>query len=178
MDNSRFHYSNVPFILIGGFDMKRIVLDASAIINGIPMLIVDGLYITSPSVIDEVQSKRGRKTLQKGIDLDLIEQRMPKAEFIEKIREAAEQTKDALSEADIEVLALALEFEAEIATDDYGIQNIAEKLGLKIIPVGEAGIRKVLHWQYYCPACKRKYEMPGLCGVCGTRLKRKAKKTH
>ena len=157
--------------------MKKIVLDASAIINGIPILIVDNLYLTSPAVIDEVQSKRGRKNLKTAIELDLIEQRMPKLEFLEKIREAAEETRDTLSEEDFEVLALALEFEAEIATDDYGIQNIAEKLGLKILPVGERGIRKVLHWQYYCPACKHKYDFPGLCGVCGAKLRRKAKKS-
>src|SRR3989338_6352473 len=109
--------------------MKKIVLDASAIINGIPILIVDNLYLTSPAVIDEVQSRRGRKNLKSAIELDLIEQRMSKLELLEKIHETAEEAKDTRSEADFEVLALTLKYNAKIATDDYGIQNIAEKLG-------------------------------------------------
>ena len=45
----------------------------------------------------------------------------------------AAETKDNLSKADEEVLALALVFEAEIATDDYGIQNVAQKLGINML---------------------------------------------
>ncbi len=158
-----------------GVRMRKIVVDASAIISGFPMLMPDTHYITSPSVIDEIKSRRGKKNLQLAIDLNAIDQRIPELEAIAKVRETASETKDKLSKADEEILAIALAFNADIATDDYEIQNVAAKLGLKIIPVGERGIRKVLHWQYYCPACKRKYEMPGVCWVCGTKLKRKAK---
>ncbi len=156
--------------------MTKIILDASAIINGIAILTAGESYITSPSVIDEVQSRRGKKNLQYAFNLDMIEQRIPKADFIVKAGKIAEETKDNLSEQDLGIIALALEFSADIATDDYGIQNVAAKLGIKTMPVGEKGIRVVLHWQYYCPACKNKYSAPGICGVCGTKLKRKARK--
>src|SRR3989344_7042451 len=149
--------------------MRTVVVDASAIINGFPMLILDTHYITAPSVIDEVKSRRGKKNLQTSIDFNIIDQRIPSFQSVLDVRKIAAETKDNLSEADSELLALALEYKAEIASDDYGIQNIAAKLGLGIIPVGESGIKKVLHWQYYCPGCKKKYEMPGVCGICGTR---------
>ena len=157
--------------------MRTVVVDASAIINGFPMLMMETKYISSPSVIDEVKSKRGKKNLQTSIDFNIIDQRIPSFQAVLDVRKMAAETKDNLSKADEEVLALALVFDADIATDDYGIQNVAQKLGINILPVGERGIRKILHWQYYCPACKRKYEISGVCGVCGTKLKRKAKKT-
>ena len=157
--------------------MKPIVVDASAIINSFNLLNFGQKFITTPAVLDEVRGKKRNEKIRLALDLDSVEQRLAKNEFIEKVRLAAKQTNDMLSKQDEELIALALEHNAEIATDDYGIQNVAQTLGINILPVGERGIRKILHWQYYCPACKRKYEISGVCGVCGTKLKRKAKKT-
>jgi len=39
------------------------------------------------------------------------------------------------------------------------------------------GIKEVLEWQHYCPACWKNYPTSGVCGVCGTGLKRKVKKS-
>lgn len=163
-------------LLTNKYTMKRIVLDASAAISGIQLLPTAYTYLTSPSVIDEITSKRGKKNLQLAIGLNSIEQRFPKKEFFSGIEKAAEETNDNLSQQDKEIIALALEFKADIATDDYGIQNVAAKLWIKAIPVGERGIKKIIHWQHYCPGCKAKYSAAGVCGVCGTKLKRKAKK--
>lgn len=45
-----------------------------------------------------------------------------------------------LSEADISVLALAIELEAEVATDDYSLQNACRHVGIQFLPVSFKGI--------------------------------------
>ena len=152
-----------------------IVLDSSAIINKIDFL--SGKLITAPAVIDEVRGKKLNEKISLALDINSIEQRLPKEKFLGEVHKATREANDSLSQVDMQIIALALEFKAEIATDDYGIQNVAAKLGLKTIPVAERGIKKILHWQYYCVGCKRNYELSqGACDACGAQVKRKAKK--
>jgi len=149
-----------------------IVLDTSAIINGLKPEYENAKFITLPVVLDELQGRT--EWLHLAFDTGKIEMRQAESEFVDKVNDAVEETSDTLSVADIFLLALALEHSAAIATDDYGIQNVAKKLGIEFIPVGEKGIEKVISWQYYCPACKRKYSKEKkVCGVCGSSLKRK-----
>ena len=157
--------------------MKPIVVDASAIINSFNLLNFGQKFITTPAVLDEVRGKKRNEKIRLALDLDSVEQRLAKNEFIEKVRLAAKQTNDMLSKQDEELIALALEHNAEIATDDYGIQNVAAKIGLVIIAVGEKGIKEILEWQHYCPACWKNYPTSVVCGVCGTPLKRKVRQT-
>ena len=89
-----------------------------------------------------------------------------------------------LSEADKQVLALALELKIavcnpSIVTDDYSIQNVAKRLGIGFTSLATLGIRRVLEWIRYCPACHREYAANRVsieCDVCGTELKRKPRK--
>jgi UPF0271 protein len=67
-------------------------------------------------------------------------------------------------------------FEPLIVTDDYSIQNVAEKMGLNFSPLATFGIRFYLKWLLYCPACHMKYPPDysfKQCEICGTTLKRK-----
>jgi len=73
--------------------MRTVVVDASAIINGFPMLILDTHYITAPSVIDEVKSRRGKKNLQTSIDFNIIDQRIPSFQAVLDVRKMAAETK-------------------------------------------------------------------------------------
>jgi endoribonuclease Nob1 len=109
--------------------------------------------------------------------------RAPEQKSIEQIKACATSVGDAfyLSQTDIDVLALALEAKTAgdsplIVTDDYSIQNVATKLGLNYVSLATFGIKKLLTWIRYCPACHRKYPANGkakVCVVCGTELKRK-----
>ena len=93
----------------------------------------------------------------------------------EEIKNAARKTGDLekLSETDIDVLALAKELGVTLVSDDYNIQNVAEKIGIKYISVFNKRISKFFVWRKYCPACK-KYLGSELneCPTCGTALKR------
>ena len=149
-----------------------IVLDTSAIINGLKPEYESAKFITLPVVLDELQERKD--WLHLAFETDKIEMRQANSGFVDKVNDAVDATADTLSVADIFLLALALEHSAAIATDDYGIQNVAKVLGIEFIPVGESGIKKVISWQYYCPACKRKYSKnKKVCEVCGSALKRK-----
>ena len=109
--------------------------------------------------------------------------RKPKISFLRKVKEASESVGDVryLSEADVQILALALELKSAgldplIVTDDYSIQNVANQIGVNFTSLMTYGIRFRFDWILYCPACHRKYPSDykfKSCEICGTELKRK-----
>jgi len=109
--------------------------------------------------------------------------RTPGKSFLKEVREASKRVGDMryLSEADFEVLALALELKSMglnplIVTDDYSIQNVANQIGVNFASLMTYGIKFRFDWILYCPACHRKYTSDykfKSCEVCGTKLKRK-----
>ena len=109
--------------------------------------------------------------------------RAPKKSFMDKVKASARLVGDSffLSEADLQVLALALELRAmdlapSIATDDYSIQNVANQMGIEFASLITLGIRFRLQWLRYCPACHKRYPAnykSKRCEICGTELKRK-----
>ncbi len=110
----------------------------------------------------------------------------PSEETRRQVEVCAVQVGDSffLSEADKQVLALALELKIavcnpSIVTDDYSIQNVAKRLGIEFTSLATLGIRRALEWIRYCPACHREYAANRVsieCDVCGTELKRKPRK--
>ncbi len=109
--------------------------------------------------------------------------RVPLDSSLQEVKEASRRLGDVryLSEADSQVLALALELKRTgllplIVTDDYSIQNVANQIGVGFTSLMTYGIRFRFNWILYCPACHRKYRSDyrfKSCEVCGTNLKRK-----
>lgn len=109
--------------------------------------------------------------------------KMPEEHSVQKIKEASKTVGDVLylSEADMHVLALALELKKEgyspfIVTDDYSIQNVAHQINVDFTSLMTFGIRFRFYWILYCPACHHKYPADyklKKCKICGTELKRK-----
>ena len=164
------------------------VLDTSAFVAGFDPFTIREEQITPPMVEEEV--KRNNMTLLRfsmAIESGRLKILMPSKQFLEKTKACATSIGDSffLSETDVQVLALTLEIKArgdtpQIMTDDYSIQNVAAKLGLDYIALTTIGIRRVLSWIRYCPACHRTYSAnfkDTTCLVCGTELKRKPQKT-
>jgi rRNA maturation endonuclease Nob1 len=53
-------------------------------------------------------------------------------------------------------------------------------MGVDFLALATFGIKHLLEWIRYCPACYREYPADGSsrkCLVCGTELKRKPRKT-
>jgi len=163
---------------------KAIILDTSALIMGYEAAEVEAEHYTVPSVREEMQRDDIRKLrLDSAIDAGRITVTSPdpkyRAETEQIIREMGEA--DALSEADVELLALGAQLKGEgwettLISDDYSVQNVASELGLGFKGLATQGIKRQFKWVTYCPGCRRTFEEPqdeGTCLICGTRLKRR-----
>ena len=160
---------------------KKAVIDSAFFIQGID---VEGL--TTPGVVEEVKDPESRLFLEGLIGAGKVRVLSPSKESVEAVREAAKRTGELgeLSEADLEVLALAYEVNGVLLTDDYNLQNIARTLGIEFKTL-KRGIKRVIRWNYACIGCGKKFEeMPpeGICPDCGSpvrlipRRKRKKKR--
>jgi UPF0271 protein len=106
--------------------------------------------------------------------------------FLEEVEARALELgeSEALSEADKELLALALQLRhlgvVEVVSDDYSIQNMAEALGVPYSGLTTRGIRRRFRWLLYCPGCRRIFHRPqpgGVCPYCGSEIRRKPVET-
>lgn len=169
--------------------MKRrvIVLDTSAFIAGFDPLAVPEKQYTVPEVKKElIAGSMPWMRFNAAIENRKLNIRNPKSSVLQEILEASRKVGDMryLSEADLQVLALALELKGRglsplIITDDYSIQNVANKIDVEFTSLLTFGIKFRFKWILYCPACFRKYPSDykfKICEVCGTALKRKPKK--
>jgi UPF0271 protein len=169
--------------------MKRraIVLDTSAFIAGFDPLAVPEKQYTVPEVKKElIVGSMPWVRFNAAIENRKLTVRSPKSSVFQDILEASRKVGDMryLSEADLQVLALALELKGRglspvIVTDDYSIQNVANKIDVEFTSLMTFGIKFRFKWILYCPACYRKYPpdyKSKVCEVCGTELKRKPKK--
>ena len=153
----------------GPCQLKAAVADASAFIQGMPFTGSIKLY-TTPLIDKEVEGVKGVGLLHAAA----VEVMVPSDEAIKKVREGAKRTGDdaRLSEADIEVLALAVELGLSILTDDYSIQNLAKHLKVTFIPVREKGITEEIKWTYRCRGCRKIFdEKINECPICGSEVK-------
>ena len=126
---------------------------------------------TVPEVIQEIKDKKTSMKLS-GMT---VKTREPDAESIQSVRKMASETGDLgkLSETDIKILALANEKKLVIVSDDYNIQNVAEKIGLDYVSVFNKKIKKLVIWRSYCEYCKKFYDDQVRCSRCGSELIRK-----
>jgi len=156
------------------------IIDTSAILSGKPIEIHEGTMLTTTRVCDEISpggpDYRTFQMLQeKGLQIH-----SPTKESVHRVKESAKETGDdqRLSPADIEILALALDLNADanqevtILTDDYSIQNVAMMLHLKYQGFSQKEITQRFQWISSCPGCKGKFPEPlDICPVCGTKTK-------
>jgi UPF0271 protein len=101
---------------------------------------------------------------------------LPDPGTVERARRAAASSGDrgALSATDVQLLAAALELGGVLVTDDYAIQNVAEKLDLDVEAIAREGIDEVRDWRFQCQGCGREFdEAHDRCPVCGSDLARK-----
>jgi len=151
------------------------VLDTSGILRS-DLDFSDSCYLITNGILQELESEHERIAVNAAIDRGLIEVKEPDGNSISKVKKTAGQSGDLekLSENDISVLALALETDSSIVSDDYNIQNLARILGLKYERTAHPGIKKRVRWIKVCEGCGREGE-DYVCRVCGSRLRRISK---
>ncbi|WP_436929992.1 NOB1 family endonuclease [Halosimplex halobium] len=147
------------------------VLDASAFINEYH---TTEQQATIPLVREELEDESAyRYDAMEGSGMHI---HIPEDETVERIERAARETGDleTLSETDIRLVAAAFELDGRLVTDDYAMQNVAEKLEVAVELIAREGITEQRDWRFQCSGCGREFdENHDRCPVCGSDLSRK-----
>ena len=150
----------------------KLVLDASAFISG--FLPQEDEYYTVYDVIDELQDENSKERFSYFLSSGKIIIKEPDPKIIKNVDEKVQRTGDKLSLTDIKLIALAIETNSEIISEDYGIQNVSSIFGIKFNSIRESGIKKVIRWEYYCVGCREIFSKnTTICENCGNLIKRR-----
>lgn len=148
--------------------MESAVVDANVFIHG------RGSYpfkkaITSQKVINEVQSDHGKNMLQ-NMDFEI---KTPSETSLEQVRDKSEDVNSPTSDTDEVLLALALELDETLLTDDIALQNLALHMDVDFEGFLEDQIEDEFRWKVICRNCGSEVFGEG-CSSCGsTDLRRK-----
>ncbi|NHX39369.1 MULTISPECIES: NOB1 family endonuclease [Haloarcula] len=147
------------------------VLDSSAFINEYH---TDEQIATIPLVREELEDEAAyRFDALEGSGMHL---HIPEDNTVERIERAASETGDLaeLSATDTRLIAAAFELDSRLVTDDYAMQNVAEKLDVAVEVIAREGISEQREWLFQCAGCGREFdENRDRCPICGSSLSRK-----
>ena len=158
--------------------MKGYVLDTSVLYYGKDLPQGFECVIT-PGVVREL-GKEGMSARLELLMATRVRVSSPSDRSLRKVSEESEKTGDSrrLSEADKELLALALDLSYELITDDYSIQNLARAMGIPARGFDQKGIAEVFVWQAKCKGCGKLFPADvRVCDVCGSETRTRRKKS-
>ena len=151
---------------------KKLILDTSAILSR-RVSLMQGNVATTTSVLDEI--RLGKIARYTSFSSDMMDIVTPGKESLCAARKAAEETGDLheLSSTDLDVIALCLDLNGILVTDDYAMQNVASRLGLEFMGADLKPIDRDIKWQYRCTGCGKIFQQHvEICPVCGHQTKR------
>lgn len=157
----------------------RWAVDAGAFYTGLVFQSSASRYCTTETVFDEVKHiKKSQGVIEVLLESNSLQILNPDKKSIEKVYSAARRTGDypRLSEADISIIALALQLEVPLITDDYAVANVAATMKIPVKSLATRGITHTRKWITYCSACGRTFGATAKeCRLCGNTLRRKYK---
>ena len=157
-------------------DSSEFVLDASAFYVGIPFQ-SSNKCITTNAVYEEVKHiRKSYSPIQALIDAGNLKIIEPELTSLNKVIACAKKTGDytKLSQADISIIALALQFGKTLLSDDFAVGNVATLLKIPVKTLAFRGISELRAWVYFCKSCRTVYNSRiSVCQICGSRLKRR-----
>ncbi len=158
------------------------LLDSSAVLNDFSFQFSSrNKYITTSLAVDEFRDMRSRHLMENALNHRILRIQEPSKESLKSINGLIrEKGFSKLSETDITLLALALDFQKEkkkfsLITDDYSIQNFCSLLGIPFESVIRGKIKQTISFSLKCPACGKtpaKGFKARKCPICGSPLKR------
>lgn len=139
------------------------VLDAGVFIHGYGRELEFDEPVTTPAVIEELDSTQAQTVRQ------LLEPtvREPDPSIQQEVQQRADADEIHVSPTDTGVIALARQLGAVLVTDDYSLQDLAQRMGVEVQGFGEDGITEQQEYERYCPACG-KVTGEDTCPRCGT----------
>ncbi len=153
------------------------VLDANVFIHGASRELSRMFpeMVTVPAVTAELESQDAGQRL----DVEDVAVMEPSDTAVEQVEDAARDTGEDVSETDMEVVALALEQDATVVSDDYGVQNVAALLDVAFTGFRNDEITEQITWEYECSGCENTFDTDeadehGSCPVCGGELEKVA----
>lgn len=168
-----------------------LIFDANIFLIGIDFNIIPQKIYTVPEILEELRvekyASRNRNVINRvniAIDNGKLIIKEPAHKYLVQVERISYKTGDvrALSRADRQLIALALEFkdlfdkEVILYTNDYSIQNCCKELEILCKSLIKRGIRRKINFEVYCPHCKTIYDaymLNELCEICGSKLKRR-----
>ena len=157
----------------------KYALDAGAFYTGLVFLSSAYQYWTTQAIFDEVKHiRRSHGAIEALLESNTLQVLNSDRKNIDKVVAAARRTGDyqKLSEADISVIALALQLKIPLVTDDYAVANVATTLKIPVKSVASKGVMHTRRWITYCSACGKAFGPNAKeCRLCGNRLRRKYK---
>jgi UPF0271 protein len=124
--------------------------------------------VTAPSVYSELESEKAQNSFQ---NFD-VEVREPGEKAVKKVRSLSREINSPTSDADEQLVALALETGGKLISDDLAVQNLARHLDLEYDSFLSDRIDETRTWKMVCENCGRTVD--GSECVCGsTALQRK-----
>ncbi|MFB0558030.1 MAG: NOB1 family endonuclease [Candidatus Bathyarchaeia archaeon] len=172
------------FTSVDKSDEIVLLLDTSAFILGYDLTDADDELYTVPSVREELrEGELARLRFESAVRNGRLKLVKPDSGYLIEVEVTIEEMGEAsaLSETDSQILALGIQLKSDglepiVISDDYSVQNVANRLGLGFKSLATIGIRQQFEWVIYCPGCHRVFREPqpeGLCPICGTELKRR-----
>jgi UPF0271 protein len=149
----------------------KYALDAGAFYTGLVFLSSTRRYCTTHAVLDEVKHiKKSHGAIEALLESNTLQIVNSDRKNIEKVVAAARRT------GDYQKLALALQLEIVLVTNDYAVANVATTLKIPVKSLASKGITHTRRWIAYCSACGRAFGPNAKeCRLCGNRLRRKYK---
>ncbi|MBE46033.1 MAG: hypothetical protein CMB02_05230 [Euryarchaeota archaeon] len=157
----------------------REVLDTSALISW-PIESLEGGLIVEGQLKELGRVAPERLIIMDTAGLVCVQ---PMERYMQNASEISRKTGDivGLSETDLALFAVTMQYEGHLHTDDYRLQNLCSEAGLHWSPVMTKGISESWMWEVRCPVCglvvetskgtKPASESIGNCVDCGSELK-------
>lgn len=138
------------------------VLDTNVFLRGKSVPDFDG-YLTVPAVKQEIRSDRGISKLEV-TDVKFYE---PSENAMEKVSLKAEDIGSQVSSTDMKLVALALEKDSVLVTDDRDMQNLCSHLEVKFQGFMDEAIGQERVWVKKCSNCGETVDEEA-CKNCGS----------
>ena len=148
------------------------VLDTAALLHW-PVEKIAGNLVANSQMAELENLSPERAMLVEALDLRWESPDTKDAEI------AAAKTGDLprLSPVDLDVIAIAINSNETLYTDDYSMQNVCRFLGLDFQPVFNQKSKKQWFWQLKCIGCRAtkgiEIEKEETCEICGSPMKAK-----
>lgn len=146
------------------------VLDTAALLHW-PVEKIAGNLVANSQMVELENLSPERAMLVEALD---IRWESPDTKDAER---AAAKTGDLprLSPVDLDVIAIAINSNETLYTDDYSMQNVCRFLGLDFQPVFNQKSKKQWFWQLKCIGCRAtkeiEIEKEETCEICGSPMK-------